>query len=691
MVISLWGRHYAIYLTISVSSTKRSRKRSRNPSQWKKNKAKEQRAHGLEYTNAKGVVVPAKTPKLDIILCTEKCRRECSQITDDDRVNISQSFYSLDTNAKNTYLFNCVTPMQPVTQLVGAKRHRELSYQYHIIVNTRKVNVCKLAFINLHQITNSKVDHILRQVRMGLCNALPSAQGKHDNRPHKLPQEKKAQVMVHISSFPADESHYSRSKNPHRKYLSPILTISAMYKQYKIWCEGRGIDPVSERSYQDIFNTEFNLGFGSPKSDTCSQCDRDEGNDEHKQRVETGFQAQKIDREKAKHHDNVHFISFDLQKTLPLPKLSTSVAFYLRQLWLYNVGIHLISKINSKPYMEIWTEDQAGRGCEEIGSSLLAFLDVADINGGHLIAWSDSCAGQNKNFFILCLWQYLIKCGRLDTIDHKFPETGHTYMDSDRDFGLIEKIVRKRQNIYSVDEYQDIFAQSQKSRPVVTRMHGKMKKIKTLPDSLGLTLKKVNTQGQRIPFKSGIKWIRIDEFGKYRYRESFAEDEEWKEVNIMKGESNHDVVIPSRSTDSVPIKVNKYNDIMKQMAYIPQTYRPFYQALKSTDAISISAEQDVHETDDEMGDEAEQIPLKHRSQKAAAKKRKGADGMDKETSSKKKSKTGTSKATKEPMNLNSQSDDSQRPRLTRNATMKEPVGRTMRTRRNTAKKGLMKK
>jgi len=39
---------------------------------------------------------------------------------------------------------------------------------------------------------------------------------------------------------------------------------------------------------------------------------------------------------KAESTEDVFTITFDLQKTLPLPKL-TSVAFYLWQIWLYNV------------------------------------------------------------------------------------------------------------------------------------------------------------------------------------------------------------------------------------------------------------------------------------------------------------------------------------------------------------------
>jgi len=48
------------------------------------------------------------------------------------------------------------------------------------------------------------------------------------------------------------------------------------------------------------------------------------------------------------------------------------------------------------------TEDQGGRAVQEVASSLLAFMQTLQISGGTLIAWSDSCCGQNKNFLILC-------------------------------------------------------------------------------------------------------------------------------------------------------------------------------------------------------------------------------------------------------------------------------------------------
>lgn len=135
----------------------------------------------------------------------------------------------------------------------------------------------------------------------------------------------------------------------------------------------------------------------------------------------------------------VYFVTFDLQKTLPLPKLSTSIVFYLMPLWLYNLGVHLSSSTQNGASFQLWTEDEGGRGCEEVCSTLMSFLDISNIRNGHLIAWSDSCAGQNKNFHTICFWQLLIKQKRFSCIDHKLPEPGHSFMDSGRDFTHVEQ------------------------------------------------------------------------------------------------------------------------------------------------------------------------------------------------------------------------------------------------------------
>jgi len=135
----------------------------------------------------------------------------------------------------------------------------------------------------------------------------------------------------------------------------------------------------------------------------------------HKQAASRAFEQQWVDREEARNGRGI-YLTFDMQKTLPLPKLSVGDAFYLRQLWLYNVGVHMIQQSSEMPMFHIWTENEARRGPSEVCSSLFASLNGIDTSNSppRLVAWSDSCAGQNKHFFsVLCFLQFLLLTGRL--------------------------------------------------------------------------------------------------------------------------------------------------------------------------------------------------------------------------------------------------------------------------------------
>ena len=99
--------------------------------------------------------------------------------------------------------------------------------------------------------------------------------------------------------------------------------------------------------YRYIFNTKFNLGFESPKLDTCSISDNFDylkDFDQHNKHAENASEEIKKDKEEARTDFGIVFISFDLQQAMLLPKISTAVSFYLRQHWMYNFGVHFIQK-----------------------------------------------------------------------------------------------------------------------------------------------------------------------------------------------------------------------------------------------------------------------------------------------------------------------------------------------------------
>jgi len=560
------------------------RRRLRQPAQWAANRRRRARECGLHYVSLTGKVVPAKSPCLDSDLCS--CRLKCSdKFPSQSRQQIFDSYYELDENGKNCYIFGCMKAMAPKLKVLQATRHRSVSFLYYVTVDHTEHRICRKAFERLHQITNSKLEHIGKSITGGLSAPKPSSRGKHTNRPHRCSEEDRQNVVEHISMFPAEESHYSRHSNANRKYLSSELNIAKMYRLYGVWCDERGKKKVSGRLYRDIFTTEFNLGFGVPRSDTCSICDKgSEDVVQHKLQADEAFAAMNKDRKYASHNDGFLYLTFDLQKTLPLPKLSTSVSFYLRQLWLYDLGIHVLSKKESRAIFNLWTEDEAGRGCEEVGSALLAFLDTADFVGGHLVAWSDSCCGQNKNFFIICIWQYLIAKRRFDIVDHKFPVPGHSFLDSDRDFAQVEKSVKRCQNIYCVDDYHSLIAQSQtKNKPRVNRLGKSFVCVKELPKLLGLVNRTVNQEGELIHFRDSVRWIRVIDYGKYMYKTSHGDTEDFKTVDICKGSKllmdAESMQLPMRPQVHHQIKSAKIKDIAKQLDYIPAAYKHYYEAV----------------------------------------------------------------------------------------------------------------
>ena len=91
-------------------------------------------------------------------------------------------------------------------------------------------------------------------------------------------------------------SHYSRLDTPLKRFLDPKLNVSRMYQLYlekeepqvisreqeivKARQERRFPLPqkmqptVSEHFYRKVFNSDFNLGFALPRTDTCATCDR---------------------------------------------------------------------------------------------------------------------------------------------------------------------------------------------------------------------------------------------------------------------------------------------------------------------------------------------------------------------------------------------------------------------------------
>lgn len=124
----------------------------------------------------------------------------------------------------------------------------------------------------------------------------------------------------------------------------------------------------------------------------------------------------------------------------------------------------------------------------------------------HLTAWCDSCGGQNRNIKICAMWLHLLAVTRLQTINNKFLESGHSYLLCDSDFGDIEKHARYKQNVYSPDEWYKLVRKSRnKHQFEVIEMDIEIfYSTKGLEKSL--TNRKKHENGEK------VQWLKIKQF-----------------------------------------------------------------------------------------------------------------------------------------------------------------------------------
>jgi hypothetical protein len=179
--------------------------------------------------------------------------------------------------------------------------------------------------------------------------------------------------------------------------------MAIMYRMYKGKYKESNMKPVSLFVFRHLFNTRFNLHFHKIGKDTCSKCDGYKAKkaliterELHHRKAEAARDMKMKNIEEAKQSNGTKAVlTFDLQKTLLTPILSTGSAYCKRQLWTYNLGIHDVTGIG---YMYVWSEGVASRGPQEIASCLKENVERNLQNQAKEVTlYSDSCGGQNRN------------------------------------------------------------------------------------------------------------------------------------------------------------------------------------------------------------------------------------------------------------------------------------------------------
>ena len=132
-------------------------------------------------------------------------------------------------------------------------------------------------------------------------------------------------------------------------------------------------------------------------------------------------------------------VAFDFWKNMPLPNITTNDVYYRRQLSLYTFDVHDLGA--NKVYLYSYDETVANKGSNDVVSLLNHYIETfVKPEATELLLFCDSCAGQNKNWTMFRYIYSLVHVRkRFQKVLISFPIRGHSYMECDKDTGLINQ------------------------------------------------------------------------------------------------------------------------------------------------------------------------------------------------------------------------------------------------------------
>jgi len=570
---------------------------------------------GQAYTSTRGKLVDARKMRP---ACT--CKYDCvHKVNQAQREKIFNFFWGLGAKTKQWEF------IRKHTMETASKRHRgtpdtvrrKVSRSYFFVVDMKEVRVCKDMFLATLSIGDSWVKSAYSHVNLEEGEVVPDKRGKHRKQECKVKVTQKMikAVVDHVNSFPRVPAHYCR-KVSKREYLERNLSINKMARAYVPWAQARKLPKVGRRQYRGIVKKYLNIGFLNPKKDRCNLCSivqekssppllQEKYKEQYAKHHNNWKKARKLrddDKLKARKNPSIAVFSFDLQKPLQCPHSQMPALFYLEKLNIYNLTVFDVMK--RLGYCVLWHEGIGKRGSAEIGSCILQYL-TREIESGKtdLRAYSDNCAGQNKNRYLFALYLYVAMRHKVK-ITHTYFEAGHTQIETDSIHGRIEKST-ELEEIFTfsdwIEKIKDVAEELPKYEVVVLGT-SQIVSFKSLVASQDWS---EDTQGRKIIWKK-VKRIQFDGNEGPEVKVQYEYDGE--EVILRPHRVGHPINLatftpPAAYPDRIPLPNKKIRDLstMCDSDYVPKPKQGFLRSV--IDSCDRTEEDEVTEPEYESEEE----------------------------------------------------------------------------------------
>ncbi|KAK3909610.1 UPF0303 protein [Frankliniella fusca] len=534
------------------------RKRSNNPDKWQRNVASKAFNAGIEHISTNGKLKQARVMGDP---CNDNCNRCKGRLSHSDREKIFHKFWNLkNINRKRDFFSRHIKTSAPASCSTSPECAKKTSRRYFFSVDGKDIYVCKTMFLHTLGVVDCWIETSLRKCTNGF-GLSPDKRGKHSNRPEKATNDTIESVKTHTNLFPRVPSHYSRERTK-REYLeTQVKSVERMYRLYTDWAkENEVAKPASASLYRKVFNTQFNLGFFLPKKDQCETCNRwkHAGGQEERRELVQAYST---------HLNNKKAVKELKQSDHKTASETKCVAFFDTRL--------------KEGHCFLWTETDAHKGPNEIGTNLLSFISRKVSEGvSEFSFYSDTPTGQNRNRMIFSLYMYA--SGKYNVnIVHRFLESGHSYSEADSMHARIEDEAKRVQEIFSTDEWINFIKNA--------KQDGKPYIVSSLKNEEVLDLHYlVDRQNWTGNSKNKIYWSQVREVAVNRdhpstlyYRYNFRDEPSSVQVTMKTGALPDMTTFqfPSAYNGQFPFNKNKASDIRElcKKGAIPTKYDHIYE------------------------------------------------------------------------------------------------------------------